>query len=140
MDTNTIGKLTELKVLTYVTELGYSISIPFGDKDRYDQIWDVNGKLLRIQIKTSRWKNEQQKSIIFSCKTSYARSSGVRQHIYTKDDIDCFATYWNDKVYLIPVEECSSEKTLCFEKPLNGCTNCAFAKDYEVEEVLKRVC
>ena len=140
MDTNTIGKLTELKVLTYVTELGYSISIPFGDKDRYDQIWDVNGKLLRIQIKTSRWKNEQQKSIIFSCKTSYARSSGVRQHIYTKDAIDFFATYWNDKVYLIPVEECSSEKTLWFEKPLNGCTNCAFAKDYEVEEVLKRVC
>ena len=140
MDTNTIGKLTELKVLTYVTELGYSISIPFGDKDRYDQIWDVNGKLLRIQIKTSRWKNEQQKSIIFSCKTSYARSSGVRQHVYTKDDIDFFATYWNDKVYLVPVEECSSEKTLWFEKPLNGCINCAFAKDYEVEEVLKRVC
>ena len=140
MNTNIIGKLTELKVLTYITELGYSISVPFGDKDRYDQIWDVNGKLLRIQIKTSRWKNEQQKSIIFSCKTSYARSSGVRQHIYTKDDIDFFATYWNDRVYLIPVEECSSEKTLWFEKPSNGCTKCSFAKDYEVEEVLKRVC
>ena len=140
MDTNTIGKLTELKVLTYITELGYSVSIPFGDKDRYDQIWDINGKLLRVQIKTSRWKTEQQKSIIFSCKTSYARSSGVRQHVYTKDDIDFFATYWNNKVYLIPVEECSSEKTLWFEKPSNGCTRCRFAKDYEVEEVLKRIC
>lgn len=140
MDTNTKGKLTELKVLTYITELGYSISIPFGDKDRYDQIWDIHGKLLRVQIKTSRWKTEQQKSIIFSCKTYYARSSGVRVHTYTKDDIDFFATYWNNKVYLIPVEECSSEKTLWFEKPSNGCTRCSFAKDYEVEEVLKRVC
>ena len=60
------NNLTELKVLTYITELGYSISIPFGDKDRYDQIWDAHGKLLRVQIKTSRWKTEQQKAIIFS--------------------------------------------------------------------------
>ena len=113
MDTNTIGKLTELKVLTYITELGYSISIPFGDKDRYDQIWDVHGKLLRVQIKTSRWKTEQQKAIIFS---------------------------WNDKVYLIPVEECFSVKTLWLEKPANGCIKCSFAEDYEVEEVLKKIC
>ena len=137
MDTNTIGKLTELKVLTYVTELGYSISIPFGDKDRYDQIWDVNGKLLRIQIKTSRWKNEQQKSIIFSCKTSYARSSGVRQHIYTKDDIDFFATYWNNKVYLVPVGQCSSQKTLHLEQ--TNRKDWSYIEDYYVEEVLKEL-
>lgn len=36
MDTNTIGKLTELKILTYIIEKGYSVSIPYGDKDRYD--------------------------------------------------------------------------------------------------------
>ncbi len=140
MNTNTIGKITELKILTYITELGYSVSIPFGDKDRYDQIWDINGKLLRVQIKTSRWKNEQQKAIVFNCKTSYMCSSGVKRHIYTKDDIDFFATYWNNKVYLISVEECSTEKTLWFEEPSNKCTKCSFAKNYEVEEVLKRVC
>ena len=140
MNTNTIGKITELKVLTYITELGYSASVPFGDKDRYDQIWDINGKLLRIQIKTSRWKNEQQKAISFSCKSSYARRNCTKQHMYTKEDIDYFATYWNNKVYLIPVEECSAEKTIWFGQPANGCTKCSFAKDYEVEEVLKKIC
>ena len=140
MDTNTIGKITELKVLTYITSLGYSVSIPFGDKDRYDQIWDINGKLLKIQIKTSRWKNKQHKAITFSCRTTYARSSGAKHHIYNKDDIDFFATYWNDKVYLIPIEGCPSEKTIWFESPSNGCTKCSFAKDYEVEEVLKNIC
>lgn len=139
MDTNTIGKITELKVLTYVIELGYSVSIPYGDKDRYDQIWDINGKLLRVQVKTARWKNEQNKAIVFSCKSSYARSSGVRQHSYSKNDIDYFATYWNNKVYLIPVEECSTEKTLWFESPSNGCTKCSYAKTYEIEEVLNRI-
>jgi hypothetical protein len=54
MNTNQIGKISELEILTYVTKLGYSVSIPFGDKDKYDQIWDINGKLIKVQIKTSR--------------------------------------------------------------------------------------
>jgi hypothetical protein len=36
MDTNILGKTTELEVLLYVTKKGISVSIPFGDKDRYD--------------------------------------------------------------------------------------------------------
>lgn len=139
MDSNTIGKLTELKVLSYVIEKGYSVSIPFGDKDRYDQIWDIQGQLLRIQVKTSRWKDEKQKAINFNCKSSYARSYGVKQHKYSKEDIDYFATYWNNKVYLIPVEECSTEKTLWFDKPNNGCTKCSYAKDYEMEVTLNKL-
>lgn len=54
MNTNIKGKITELEILTLVTKLGYSVSIPFGDKDKYDQIWDINGRLLKIQIKTAR--------------------------------------------------------------------------------------
>ena len=38
MDTNEKGKIIELEVLTTVTKLGYSVSIPFGNKDKYDQI------------------------------------------------------------------------------------------------------
>lgn len=38
MNTNLKGKVIELELLTNVTKLGYSVSIPFGDKDRYDQI------------------------------------------------------------------------------------------------------
>lgn len=38
MDVNLKGKIIELELLTYITKLGYSVSIPFGDKDKYDQI------------------------------------------------------------------------------------------------------
>lgn len=108
MNTNIKGKISELEILTFVTKLGYSVSIPFGDKDKYDQIWDINNKLLRIQIKTARWKNEEQTGIAFNC---YSVSNGKR-HYYTKEDIDYFATFWDNKCYLIPVEECSSQKAL----------------------------
>ena len=43
MDSKFIGNITELEVLTYITKLGYQVSIPFGDRERYDQIWDING-------------------------------------------------------------------------------------------------
>ena len=49
-DTKLMGNITELEVLNYVTKLGYQVSLPFGDRARYDQIWDIEGKLLKIQI------------------------------------------------------------------------------------------
>ena len=132
MNTNQVGKITELEILTYITKLGYSVSLPYGDKDRYDQIWDINGKLLRIQIKTSRWKNDDHKAIIFNTRSTYRN----QQHRYSKEEIDYFATIWEGQVYIVPVEQCSIEKTLWFEKPKNGC-QVAFAKNFIVEEVLK---
>lgn len=134
MNTNQIGKISELEILTYITKLGYSVSIPFGDKDKYDQIWDINGKLIKIQVKTSRWKNEQQTGIIFNC---YSVVNG-KKHLYTKQDIDYFATYWKGKCYLIPVEQCSAEKTLWFELKIKN-PACCLAKDYELEEVIKTI-
>jgi len=90
------------------------VSIPFGDKERYDQIWDINGKLIRVQVKTSRLnrneKNSENLSIHFNCKSVI----NGKTHKYSKEEIDYFATYWDNKVYLIPVEECSIEKTLRF--------------------------
>ena len=133
MDTNEKGKIIELEVLTTITKLGHSVSIPFGDKNKYDQIWDIKGKLLKIQIKTCRWKDEEHTGIIFNC---YSVFNGIK-HFYTKDDIDYFVTYWEGKCYMIPVEECKQEKTLWFvPKQLNSCK---YAKDYEVENIINDI-
>lgn len=134
MTTNQIGKITELEVLTQVIKLGYSVSIPYGDKDRYDQIWDINGKLIRVQVKTSHWKDDNCKAITFKTRSTY----GNVQHRYSKEEIDYFATIWEDQIYMVPVEQCSVEKTLWFEKPKNGC-QVAFAKDFTLQEVLKQL-
>ena len=136
---NEKGKNTEAQVLTYILKLGYSVSIPFGDKDRYDQIWDINGKLIRVQVKTARLnrseKNPQNISICFNCKSTM----NGRTHKYSKAEIDYFATYWDGKVYLVPVEECSAEKTLRFSSSQPNQPNISWAKNYEVEEVIKQL-
>ena len=132
---NNIGIQTELEILLYITKLGYSVSLPYGDKNRYDQIWDINNNLIRVQIKTSRKLDEEESGITFNC---YSIVNGKRKR-YTKKEIDYFATYYKNKVYLIPVEECSTQKNLRFfitSKNTNyNVTN--WAKNYEVEEVIK---
>lgn len=134
MNVNQKGNLTELKVMTAAVEMGCTVCVPYGDCDRYDQIWDINGKLLRVQVKTSRPKNEQETGIMFNC---YSVVNG-KKHKYSKKDIDYFATYWNGECYLVPVEECSTEKTLWFKLSCNN-PRCARAQDYLLMEVLKGI-
>lgn len=139
LNPNQKGCATEALVLSYVLQMGFSVSIPFGDKNRYDQIWDINGKLLKIQIKTARLnekeKNPKNVSIRFNCRSVV--NGKVKK--YSKNEIDFFATYWNDEVYLIPVEECSLEKVLRFSSSAPNQPAICWAKDYTIEEVIKRL-
>lgn len=138
MDTKQKGDITELEVLTYITKLGYQVSIPFGDRQRYDQIWDINNNLLRVQVKTSRPCNGED-AFAFSCKSNVRENGKTVYKKYSKDEIDYFATCWNEKCYLIPVEECGTDKKLRLNKPKNNqIKNISFAKDYEVEVVLEK--
>jgi hypothetical protein len=120
MDSKQKGNITELEVLTYITKLGYQVSIPFGDRERYDQIWDINGKLLKIQIKTSHYIDEEENGIKFSCRSNTKVGGKIQHARYTKDEIDYFATMWNNQCYLVPINECSNEKTLRLQYPSNG--------------------
>lgn len=132
------GNLTELQCITAFYELGYSVSIPYGENSRYDFIADVDGDLLKIQVKTSRVKKENE-AIVFACRSTNVNTQGTKYHRYTKEQIDYFATFWENKCYLIPVEECSIEKILRFCYPSNGQRKgITLAEDYELSRVLKR--
>ena len=138
MDTNTIGTLTELDVLRYVLNMGYSVSLPFGDKQRYDQVWDIQGQLIRVQVKTSRKNPKDEHSILFNCRSTYSRNNRNVSHKYSKREVDYFATMWKNKLYLVPVEECSDKKVLRFQSNQNQ-PNISWASDYEVEKMLANI-
>jgi hypothetical protein len=140
MDTKLIGNITELEVLTYVTKLGYQVSIPFGDRERYDQIWDINGKLIKVQVKTSHSIDEDNLAIKFSCRSSQRRDGKSIHTLYKKGEIDYFATMWDGQCYLVPVEETSTQKVLRLS-PSRNCQvkGISFADSYKVEEVLKNI-
>lgn len=141
MDTKQIGNLTELQCITRFYELGYSVSIPYGDSNKYDMILDCNGKLYRLQCKHANIIMENDKISHIKIKTSwqsgYTKTSQYHTNKYTDKDIDYFVTFFQGKNYLIPVNQCSTEKILRILPTKNGQTKgVSFLKDYVDTEVL----
>ena len=138
LDSKKKGNLTEMQCMTAFMALNCSVSIPFGDNSKYDFIADVNGQLLKIQVKTASLKDEN--AIKFSCRSTHVNCSGVKNIRYNENEIDYFATYWNNQCYLVPIKECSAEKTLRFAPPKNGqIKGISFAKDYLLEHQLAKI-
>ena len=128
------GNLTELAVMMKAIELGIVVSVPYGDCDKYDQIWDIGNKLLKVQVKTARQAG-MYNNFTFNC---YSVANG-KKHKYTKQDIDYFATIYDNKVYLIPVEHCSLEKTLWLSIPKeleSQKQKFALAENYKIEKII----
>lgn len=137
MDTKGIGNIGEAKVICKFVELGIPIYLPFGDNERSDLIADFNGKLNRIQIKTSI-KAEDGKMIFDLTSSTMHRSNGER-HKYTKEEVDYFACYniARDKIFLVPVGEPRVTITIRYEKPKNGQTvNINYEEDFLIEKAL----
>lgn len=137
MQTKRVGNITELEVELAFAKLGYPVLIPFGDCKRYDLVVDHNGKFYRIQVKTSHEGN-RSKSFSFECRSSHRKEGKYVFHLYDESEIDYFATMFNGKCYIVPVSECGTGKTLRLGEPKNGMqTNISWAKDYELETVIK---
>lgn len=140
LSTKRKGNLTELQCLTAFMAQNCSVSIPYGDSDKYDFIADVEGKLIKIQVKTSSLKKNSTDAIVFSCRTTHVNCKGCTNERYSDKDIDYFATYWENQCYIVPISECSVEKTLRFVPPKNGRTNgISFASDYTLEKQLEKI-
>lgn len=138
VETKIKGLTTELLCQVYLTSLGYNISIPIGEDCRYDMILDLNGKLLRIQVKTCQ---EEENRISFrTCSITTSGKENIT-HKYTKDQIDLIATYYNDQCYLIPIEECEGMKgrSLVFSPEKTNAIKPLYIKDYTAEIILNKI-
>lgn len=138
LNTKHYGALIELQVMTYLFELGYQVSIPYGDNARYDFILDVNNSLYKIQVKSAHQENEGVYKISCS-RMRINRGENIRKH-YSNEEVDFFATMIKGKCYLIPQSEVSDSKRLRFISPKNGQTKgITFAKDYEAEAQIEKL-
>lgn len=132
------GNVTELAGMLAFMEQGYNVLTPYGDCERYDFVVDNNGTFIRIQCKTASTKDEGA-SFKFCGRSTSSKNGQVAHYSYSKDDIDYFLTYFNKQCYLIPVEECGSDKSLRLLPTKSGQTRgICWAKNYELEEVIKK--
>ena len=142
-NTKKLGNLTELQCMTYLYGLGYSISIPFGNADKYDLILDIDGKLYKIQVKHSSEyidSNGEVEYIKFKCTWQSHNTTGYSRNKYQENEVDFFATFYNGQCYLVPVSECSIEKRLRIKPPKNNQQKgISFLEDYTAEEVISKL-
>ena len=131
------GNLTELQCIAAFYEIGYSVSIPYGENSRYDFIADVDGHLIRVQVKSSSTKDDG-KTYTFSCRSSRTNGKRTINKKYTKFEIDYFATFINGRCYIVPVEECSTTKTVRFDNSQsNQQMYVNFEENYRLEKQIE---
>ena len=99
LNTHFQGKITEIQVAKAFLELGYQVSQPLVPDSRYDFIVDIKGKLLKIQVKTSHLA-EDKSYFEFATSTSHTNTKGTINHSYTPDEIDYFATFYENECYI----------------------------------------
>lgn len=138
MNTKSVGNIGEVKVLAKFVELGIPVYLPFGDNEKADLIADFNGKLNKIQVKTSI-KAEDGKMIFDITSSTQHRKNGIK-HVYTPEEIDYFACYNIERqcILLFKVNEVPNTSiTVRYEKPKNGqIVEIRLEEDYLIDKIL----
>ena len=134
-----IGEITEQEVALEFLKLGILISKPLVQSSRYDFVADINHKLYKIQVKTGSFKEESY--LEFATSTSHTNTQGTINLTYSADDVDFFATMYNNECYLVPREVCGKRnQRLRLIPTKNGQTKgITFAKDYCLKDVIARL-
>lgn len=133
------GNLTELLCMAAFYSRGYNVCQPFGENSRYDFIADVDGILIRVQVKTSRQIGDGVYE--FSCRSMHANNRNkVISKKYTKNEIDFFCSVIENKFILVPVEECSTAKAIRTKSCSNNRQKHAnMLEDYELDKIIEKI-
>ncbi len=133
-DPNLKGNVAELKIAAEATRLGVDVLRPMTEHCRYDLVFEVDGRLHRIQCKWGRLRGALVKTKLASNRLT---PSGYVRGTYSLDEIDAVAVYCGelDRCYLLPIGLIAgrNEIWLRLTPPRNGQRACLnWASDYEL--------
>lgn len=103
-DPNHKGNIAEMEIAAAATQLGIDVSKPLAEHTRYDLIFDLGSRLLRVQCK---WAPLKGRVIPLNLMSSRCTSGGDQIRVpYGPEEIDAVAAYCPDldRCYLIPVK------------------------------------
>lgn len=137
--TKQLGLLTELSCQLYISQLGYNICTPLCEDCRYDMIVDFNGILKKIQVKTCH-ENNNKTGVEFPTISTRSNSKEATPVKYSEDDVDYFATFYNNKCYLVKNIYDSTYITLLYDGNATG-NECIprYLSEYECEKQINKI-
>lgn len=136
-----IGQVTELQVASECIKRGIMVSKPLVPSSRYDLIIEIDGKLLKIQVKTCH-SNGSDEYFEIDTQTSHTNCEKTVHLSYSKNEVDFFATIYNGICYLIPYDICGkrSQRLRLLPTKNNQTKGIVFAKDYTLDNILNSLC
>jgi len=109
-NTKRTGELAEAAFVVKAASLGFAVSKPWGDSERYDFILDAGHRTFRVQVKCTESVNANA----YQVQSTY--TDGNHKGHYTAADIDVLVGYVLplDLWYVVPVEALPGSASLRF--------------------------
>ncbi len=106
MDTKLKADIAESAVTTELLRRGFHVLKPYGDRMPYDVAVELNGKLVRIQVKSAWLDKKSRRFVVDARQTKTNRRVMVRKH-YSSRDFDFAAIHIPDSgdFFIIPISE-----------------------------------
>ncbi len=104
LTTDQKGAIAELAIAHAAAELGVGVFKPLTDGERYDLLFELRPRLMRVQCKSAVLQNSVLK---VPCYSSRRNRSGFVKQYYSASEIDAIAAYSIDlrRCFFIPIDE-----------------------------------
>jgi PD-(D/E)XK endonuclease len=103
LTTNQRGAIAEAAVIFECAKLGIPVLRPLDDQ-RYDLVFDIEGRLIRVQVKYANWDGHVIYARLYSSRRARA---GLLRRCYELGEVDAFALHcpMNERCYWLPADE-----------------------------------
>jgi len=117
MDKILKGDLSKAFVIAKLLKAGYKVLEPVSENSRYDLVVEINGKFVKIQVKTIYYKNDMQ---VYEM-VCYSTTRRNKRHIktkYTSSEVDFIMGYNpdTDEVYTFPIRDIAGRNQILFRE------------------------
>jgi PD-(D/E)XK nuclease superfamily protein len=90
LTTDQKGAIAETAILHEAIKLGIAVLKPFAEGERYDFVFDLRPRLVRIQCK---WAVRAGEVVMVRCYSCRRTRNGMVRRVYTDAEVDAFAAY-----------------------------------------------
>jgi hypothetical protein len=105
MSTKLKGDIAEQAAILHAMKLGWRVLKPIGDRLAYDLVFDVEGSLLKVQVKGS-WFDEKANNYVVDDRRTKTNRRIMLREVYDQSDFDFALAYIQnlDLFYVFPVD------------------------------------
>jgi hypothetical protein len=103
LTTDQKGAIAEAAIALEATKLGIEVYKPISEGGRFDMIFLLGERLVRVQCK---WAPLLGDTIIIRCYSNRRAREGLRRRVYTAREVDAFAAYCpeTERCYYVPFD------------------------------------